>query len=195
MKIVGVAGTIGSGKSLICKILTNFNGIHFNSDIVAKKIMETSPQLKEQIIQNFGENSYLPIGKLNTSYLQNVVFSNSENVYKINSLVHPYVFKEFENWIQKFYYYDLIIAESGIMFASGFYKKVNFIIGVISPLNNQIERIKKRSNIPTDLIYKIMSFQDSQETIIKNANFIVRNDGKSELISQILAVIKHIKNL
>ena len=132
MKTIGLTGGIGSGKSTVSKILLYHNIPVYDSDLKAKKLMNSSNELKEMIIKYFGKNSYQD-NELNKSYISNIIFNNQIKIDKINSLVHPFVFKDFNNW-KKNITSKYIIFESALIFETGSYKNNDFNILVVSDL-------------------------------------------------------------
>ena len=118
MKTIGLTGGIGSGKSTVSKILLYHNIPVYDSDLKAKKLMNSSNELKEMIIKYFGKNSYQD-NELNKSYISNIIFNNQIKIDKINSLVHPFVFRDFNNW-KKNITSKYIIFESALIFRNRF---------------------------------------------------------------------------
>ena len=89
MKVVGLTGGIGSGKSTIREWFSSQGVPCFDSDTVGKELLNSS--LKEKIIQDFGSHFYSKEGKLDRARLAALVFSDSEALKKLNSIVHPAV--------------------------------------------------------------------------------------------------------
>lgn len=88
---IGITGGIGSGKSTVCKVFASM-GIPVNdADSLAKKIIVEDPELKAEIIQQFGSDAYFENGEYNRSYISNIVFNNPEKLSILNNLVHPKV--------------------------------------------------------------------------------------------------------
>ncbi len=100
MKKVGLTGGIGSGKSTICKIFEILGISIYQADERAKYLMQHNPELVSGITSEFGYKSYLH-GQLNRSYLAKVVFSDANEIAKINALVHPVVSEDFKAWIMR----------------------------------------------------------------------------------------------
>ena len=95
---VGVTGGIGAGKSLVCRIFRILGIPIYDADTRAKQLMEESTDLRKQIIEAFGPQSYDNSGKLNRSFLAGLVFSDEDKVQQLNALVHPEVGADFLQW-------------------------------------------------------------------------------------------------
>jgi len=99
MPRIGLTGGIGSGKTAVAAIF-NILGIPvFDADNEAKRIMETDMQLVSEIQKKFGEESYL-LGKLNRSFLAQIVFHDPYKLELLNALVHPATISAAEKWMK-----------------------------------------------------------------------------------------------
>jgi len=126
--IVGITGGIGSGKSLISQI---FNSLHipiYNSDKEAKKLYDLK-HIREFVIKNFGIETYTG-EKLNKDHLAKIVFSDKNNLRRLNQVIHPELAIHFENWV-KIQNSSLAIKEAAILIESGAYKNCDFVINGI----------------------------------------------------------------
>ena len=120
MFLIGLTGGIGSGKTFIAEILkANFDIKIFDSDYSAKEIIQKNKSVKKSIILNFGEKSYKD-DQINNKLISKIVFNNPDKLIKLNSIVHPLVFKNFEDFKLK-YSEKTIIVESALLFESGMY--------------------------------------------------------------------------
>ena len=120
--LVGITGGIGAGKSLVCKIFHHLGIPVYSSDNQAKHLMTENKKLKNEIIKNFGMESYSE-NDLNKSYLSESVFDDNLKLSKLNTLVHPFVKKDFLLWIKRHNTYDYLIKESALLIDSGSYKE------------------------------------------------------------------------
>ena len=157
MKIVGLTGGIGSGKSTISKILLKNEIPVYNSDKKAKLIMEENEELKIKIKSMFGDQCFIN-GKLNKKHLSKLVFGDLENNMKMNSIVHPFVHSDFIKWTKKFKK-KYVVYESALIFETGSYKKNDFNVLVVSDENKRINRVMLRDKCSENQVRKKMKFQ------------------------------------
>jgi len=193
MKIIGLTGGIGAGKSTISKIFTD-NGIPvYNSDNKAREIMNKNIDLKNKIILSFGKQSYQN-EKLNKAYISKIIFDNKLELNKINSLVHPFVQDDFYKWIKKTPS-KYIIYESALIFETGSYKKNDFNILVISDLDKKIERVCKRDNLSKIQVLKRINNQWDDDKKMSLCDYKIFNNSLNESKTQTLKIIEIFNNM
>jgi dephospho-CoA kinase len=183
---IGVTGGIGSGKTTVCKVFELLGIPVFYADDVAKSIMHTDPVLKTAILNTFGESAYTEAGTLNRSYISSIVFNNKPELEKLNSLVHPAVFRAFDNWLLEQKDAPYVIKEAALLYESDSYKMCDKSILVIAPTETKISRVKVRDGISDEDVQLRMNRQFSDEMKIKFADHILNNDEKQLLIPQII---------
>ena len=172
-KIVGLVGMMGSGKSEILEIFESLKISCFNSDKEAKKIMETIPNIRKQIIDIFGYESYLNQTP-NTKYLSNIVFKNPKKLKLLNKIIHPCIIKKIILWsnnISSRYG----VVESAILFESGLNKLCNKIICVEAPEEIRIQRIINRDKINKESIKERLNNQTKLKGHIKSIDYFIEN--------------------
>ena len=192
MKNIGLSGGIGSGKSTVSKILTN-NGLPvYDSDSRAKLLMNSSVELKDMIINHFGIDSYIN-NKLNKKYISEVIFNNQTEISKINSLVHAFVFKDFNNW-KKHFFSNYVIFESALIFETGSYKKNDFNILVVSDIKERIKRVIKRDSVEEkDVLIRIKN-QWSDKIKIPLTDYVIENISFQETKIKVKKMIEELNN-
>jgi dephospho-CoA kinase len=195
MLSVGISGGIGSGKTIICTIFQILGISVYNSDLKAKKIMETNQEVRKEIINLLGKESYLNNLTLNRKFIAQKVFNQKELLSKLNEIVHPAVRQDAEIWSknipQEGGYY---LRESAILFETGIYKQLHINILVVAPEKLRIQRIKNRDGLSGEDITLRMKNQWSDEQKLKLTDFVIINDGKNFLIPQILKIHRTLKN-
>lgn len=195
MLSVGISGGMGSGKTLVCAIFKVLGISVYNSDLEAKRIMETNEQVKKEIINLLGEESYLNNMTLNRKYIAEKIFNHTELLSGINQIVHPAVREDAEIWSKKIPRNNsYFLRESAILFETGIYKQLNYNILVIAPRELRLHRIKNRDRLSEEEIASRMNQQWSDEQKLPLTDFIIINDGKTFLIPQILQIHKCLKN-
>lgn len=186
MLIIGITGGIGSGKTTVCKVFELLGVPVFYADEVAKSLMFSDPTLKPEIIKTFGKESYNETGELNRSYISSIVFNDQLELEKLNSLVHPAVFRAFDSWVINQNKPSYVIKEAALLFESDAYKKCDKSILVISPLETRIKRVIARDGSSKAEVQSRINRQFTDEQKMKFADYILNNDEKELLIPQII---------
>lgn len=173
MKIVGLTGGIGSGKTTVAGFFKDLNIPVYIADEAGKKLMNTSSEIRNEIIGLFGENAYE--GELpNRKYIASRVFNDPEQLAKLNNIIHPAVEADFREWLSK-QTSAYVIYEAAILFETGGYKKCDLIILVTAPQKLRVERLQKRDDSSKSEIQERMNNQWSDEKKSGMADFIINN--------------------
>lgn len=181
---VGLTGGIGSGKSTAGRIFRMLGIPVYDSDIMAKAIMNSDPQVISQIKDIFGPRAYNRAG-LDRKYVAAKVFSDPAKLEQLNSVVHPAVGKDFNTWAagQTSHY---VIEESAILFESGAYRKMDITIAVAAPENIRVKRVTARDAMTESDVKARMANQMSDAERTSRANYTLTADEKNLLIPQII---------
>ena len=191
---VGITGGIGAGKTLVANIFRTFGIPVYNSDTEAKRLMNEDPDLKEQIINLFGQKAYAK-EVLNRNYLTEVVFKNQDNLSRMNSLIHPTVIKDYNKWLTKYKNKPITIKEAALLFESGSYKDLDYTILVFAPKSTRIGRVLLRDvNRSKQDVEDIIDKQMSESRKKKLSDFIIINDGERMVIPQVLEIYMNLVN-
>ncbi|MDB4126379.1 dephospho-CoA kinase [Flavobacteriales bacterium] len=187
MKKIGLTGGIGVGKTYVSKIFNKIGIPIFNADEQAKKCMVDDANLKAAVQLAFGENMYLK-GVLQKEELAKIVFNNSENLAKLNALVHPIVKQKFEDWCS-LQSTSMVIKEAAILFESDAHLGLDSVVCVNAPEKLRIERVQKRDGSSVKQIQSRMSRQMPQAEKEELADFLIVNDQVQLLLPQVLAIV------
>ncbi|MBN1185912.1 MAG: dephospho-CoA kinase [Bacteroidales bacterium] len=193
VKVV-VTGGIGSGKSLICDIFNHLGVPIYYADKQAKRLMIEDDELKNEIINLFGHESY-NANDINREFLSNRVFSNIDALKSLNSVVHPIVMKDFIKWGEQFINTNYVIIESALAFNQGVKEFLDKIIVVTAPLNLRMDRVMKRDSLSREQVVLRMKNQVDEEEMIKQADEIIVNDGSRLIVPQVVALHKKIGSI
>lgn len=186
MKIVGLTGGIGSGKTTVLKMFQKLGVACYIADIEAKRLMNTSEKIKARLIEEFGEESFTDSG-LNRIFLAKVVFSDPEKLKMINSIVHPEVHKDFAEFVKKAKG-EYVIYESAILFESKREASCDAVITVTAPIDLRIERIINRDGISKSDILLRMNNQLSEEIKMEKSDYVIENIDLLDTKCQVLTV-------
>ena len=184
---VGVTGGIGAGKSLICSILERMGYPVFYSDIEAKKIIISNPQVRIDLIELFGIQIFKD-HQLDRKLLANLLFSDSTLIEKMNAIVHPKVREEFENWALN-QDSQLVFNEAAILFETGSYKNFDATILVTAPLEIRLNRVMNRDNSIRADVQKRIDNQWSDEQKVILSTYRIQNDDIQSVLDQLDEVL------
>ena len=183
---VAITGGIGTGKTTISSMFSDKGIPVFNSDEIAKEIMNTNSLLKNEIVTAFGDKAY-DKNKLNKEYLSDVIYNNESLLKKINSIVHPYVAEEFNSWIQE-QNSKYIIYESAIIFENQAEDSFDKIICVTASEEEVISRIMKRNDFSVDKIKSIINKQLPNDAKVQKSDYVIESMNISKLSDKVLEI-------
>lgn len=173
MKIVGLTGGIGSGKSAVLSVFSSFGVPCYESDSRAKILMHEDLELIHQIKTLFGDDIYED-DQLNRSKLADIVFTDKSKLESLNALVHPKVKRDFQSFVNQ-QNAAYVIKEAAILFETGGAKDCDATILVTAPEKLRIERVMKREKIDLSQIKSRMNHQWSDEKKILLADYVIDN--------------------
>lgn len=188
---VGITGGIGAGKSLICKLFQLLGIPIYDADSRAKWLMSNDAGLKKAIQQAFGKESYDAEGALNRRYLANQVFAKGEEqVKRLNSLVHPRVGEDSQEWAkEQLGKAPYVLREAALLFESGGYKQMQRNITVFAPIDLRVARVRQRDpQRSEEEVRQIIGKQWSEEQRQQLADYTLYNDESQMLIPQVLTL-------
>ena len=193
MKKIGITGGIGVGKTYVSNILKRLNYPVYNSDLISKNLVNTNTDLITAIKQEFGDDIYHN-NLIQSSKLAALVFADPLILNKLNSLVHPFVKKDFNKWCDK-QDSKLVFKEAAILFESNSNIDLDAVICVCANEEIRISRIKTRDNKNQEEIKLIISRQLNQKEKENLSDYKIINDGKSSLLLQIDKILRDLKKV
>ncbi|MBS1551886.1 MAG: dephospho-CoA kinase [Bacteroidetes bacterium] len=173
--IIGITGGIGSGKTLVSKLLSKRGFKVYYADLVAKKLYSEDKKLVKDLVKVFGKEIINFKGKVILPKLKEIIFANKKNYETINKLVHPAVINYLKKEIRKSRY-DLVLVEAAVLFESGYNKSLDYIITVYSNKKNRIERLMIRDEASRSEINHLMKFQIDEKIKMEMSDFVIMNN-------------------
>jgi dephospho-CoA kinase len=183
--IIGLTGGIGSGKTTVAKFFSEFNNVAvYIADLEAKKLMNSSVIIKEKLINQFGEASFVN-QKLNRKYISDIVFNDKEKLSVLNAIVHPEVKKYFQSFVKENADKAYVIYENAILFESKNNLFCDFIITVYAGIDTKIERVILRDTSTKEDVKSRMRNQWDDSKKIMQSNYIIYNENLDETKNQV----------
>lgn len=173
MKVIGLTGGIGSGKTTVGRMFKELGVPVYDSDKEAKLLMQSSQVIKDGLIALFGKEAVIK-DKVNREYIANKVFTDKNLLQQLNSLVHPVVRDHFLLW-KKNQKYPYIIQEAAIIFENGSYHNYDKIILVTAPKEIRLNRVMHRDGSTREKVMHRMENQWSDRQKRKLSHFVINN--------------------
>lgn len=196
MYVVGVTGGIGSGKSTVSKIMEEKGAYVFDADSVAKHLLSTNEQLRQDLIDEFQDDIIDDEGKIVNEKLARTGFSNKLNQEALNGIVHPYVLEAHEKAVDEIRQKestDFYILDAPLLFESGFDQRTDYTLLVYAHMKIRLNRSLKRGNLSRNEILRRMDLQMPEEEKLELADFVIENNGtENELREATLKVFSQI---
>ncbi len=191
VKIIGLTGGIGSGKTTVINYIKSKGFPVYIADEAGKEVMEY-PEIITKINLLFNNEVLLPDGFLDRTKIASIVFQNKELLGQLNQIVHPAVALHFENFKKENATADVIFKESAILFESEAYKKCDATILITAPLHIRVHRVMLRDQITEEEVLKRVKNQmdDSEKT--KLATYIVENIDLNETFKNVDQIVNKI---
>jgi len=181
MKVIGITGGIGSGKSLVANLLKDNYGAHIlNTDRIAKEQMEVGGASYELVVDFFGKEILSEDKTINRSKLAEIVFHDKDKLLKLNELTHPKVLAEVQEEIlslKRQGNIPYLIIETALMIESGYDATCDEVWYVYASEEDRRKRLKEDRDYSDEKINSIFASQSSAVAFRKKFNKVIENTG------------------
>jgi dephospho-CoA kinase len=187
MKILGLTGGIGSGKSTVAQIFKTLGVAVYNSDRRAKELYFV-PEIKSKVETLLGKKAYKNGKTLDKKYIRDKIFSDKKLLKELNAIIHPAVGKDFEDFKRQHKKDIYVVKESALLFEAGIVKVVDKILVISTTPELRKIRLAKRDNLGEKEIEQIIEKQMPDKEKIKKADWVIENNEEKLLIPQVIKI-------
>lgn len=181
MRIIGITGGVGCGKSTVLNLIKNqYNAYIIMADDIAKSLYKPGSSLVYKISQEFGEGCISTDGSVNRNYLADIIFNDDDKRNLLNSIVHPLVKKEIIKKIDELKRensFDYILVEAALFFEEHYEEFCDEVWYITADINIRKERLKTDRGYTDEKISLIINSQMSQDEYIKKCDHVIDNSG------------------
>ena len=185
---IGITGGIGSGKSVVSKLLRAMSIPVYLSDDEAKRLTATDETIRKELTALLGDELYQG-NVLNKSLLAGYLFASPENAARVNAIIHPVVKQDFRRWCKENASSFILAMESAILIEAGFAPEVDAVVMVYAPKEVRIRRAMKRDGASRKQIEQRIQNQMDDEAKRAKADYTIINDDKTPLIPQVFRLL------
>lgn len=178
MKIIGITGSSGSGKSTVCEILNEkYNVKIIDADKIAKELLTSGTEYYNDVISKFGIEITNGSGEIDRKKLADLIYNDDKKREMLNNSTFYYVVKKIKLRAKEINSVDIII-DAPLLFESKLDDICNFTIGVIAKESVQIERIIKRDTISKEQACKRLKAQQTNDFYMSKCTEIIENNNE-----------------
>lgn len=177
MKIIGLTGLTGAGKSTVAQKLMAYGCYHIDADKVAREVINNNENVKNKLKERFGADVINADGTTNRPLLASRAFADEQSTLDLNAITHPAVIEEIKSIIKDMEEvgYRGIIIDAIALFESGLNALCDFNVTVVAPKEIRLERIMKRDNITEEKALERINAQKDESFFTSKADFVLWN--------------------
>ena len=197
--IVGLTGGIGTGKSTVSRKLRERGYPVIDLDVISREVIEY-PEVIDELVRNFGieilesQNNISGKKSISRNKLRQTVFKEEKKVSVLNSIMHPPIVEEMRRQVENFKKnYKTVFVEVQLLFEAKLEKEFDLTVLVYADKKTQLERVLKRDGRKEEEVQQIINAQMDMTEKRRLSNYIIENNGNSEMLD--LEIEKFIKKL
>ena len=185
---VGLTGGIGSGKSSVSALFSDWGSYIFDADSVAKEILNDNETAQGEIIAEFGTDVLDGTNSIDKQKLARVAFQDENHQLRLNTIIHPYVFSEIDSKFDIILAkkeHDIFVVDAALIYESGADTHMDYVIVVTSHLRLRTQRVMERGGLTREEFLDRVDLQWPDEDKVHMADFVIHNNGtKKNLLEE-----------
>jgi dephospho-CoA kinase len=198
MKVIGLTGNIGCGKSVVARMFEELGARVIDADLIARLVVEPGEPAWNEIVQTFGEAILNSDGTINRGKLGEIVFNDKEKREALNRISHPRIIERIKELIEEFRKenVEVVIVEAALIVEKGGVKPlINDLIVVTADEEAQIRRLIERNALSREEALSRIKSQMPLSEKVKYATYLIDNSGTlDETRKQVEEVWKRINS-
>jgi len=196
---VGLTGGLASGKSFVGRTLRDLGCFLIQADELGHQVIEPGGEAYADVVALFGPEILNVDGRIDRRHLAALVFSQPDQLAKLNALVHPPVKERERDLVAEFareHPHGIAVTEAAILVETGSYKDYDRLIVAVCRPEQQIERSMERDGVSREEVLNRLSRQMPLEEKVKHADFIIDTSGSKEnTLQQVRTVYESLRKL
>jgi dephospho-CoA kinase len=179
MKVIGLTGGIGSGKSTVTELLSELGASVVSADEVGHQCYQPGTEAWKDVVDAFGEEVVAPDGSIDRQKLGPIVFGDPEALKRLNQIMHPRMYDMMAEQIEEYRRggVEVVILEAAILFEGGWAPLADEIWVTVASEPTVIQRVRERTGLPEEQIRSRIRSQMSNEELKGKADLVISNDG------------------
>ena len=179
MRLIGICGRSGCGKSIFGDILRNKGFLVIDCDAVYREMVSAPSACLFELETAFGADIVVN-NSLDRKKLASIVFVDSEKLALLNRITHKHILNRVNELISEYKESKPIFLDAPTLFESGLHDRCELIVSVIASDEICLERIKQRDGLTDEKAIQRLNNQKTNEFLIENSDIIIYNEGTAE---------------
>jgi dephospho-CoA kinase len=196
---VGLTGGLASGKTFVGQALEELGCRVLQADEIGRQVMEPGGEAFAEILKEFGPEILAPDGSIDRKRLAGIVFEDPERLAALNRLVHPWVIRRENDWLERLAEEDpraIAVVEAAVMIEAGTHKRFDRLIVAACSQEQQIERAVQRGGMTREEALARIRRQIPLEEKIKLADFVIDTGGtREQTLQQVREVYEALRRI
>jgi dephospho-CoA kinase len=179
MKVIGLTGGIGSGKSTVSQLLHELGAVVLDADRIGHEAYKPNTETWLEVVSAFGRQILTSNDEIDRRRLAQIVFSDPESLARLNQIVHPRMYEMMKTKIEEFRRQGVkvVVLEAAILLEADWTPLVDEVWVTVTPEHEVVKRTVERTGLPEEQVIARIRSQLSSEERTKHANVIINNDG------------------
>jgi dephospho-CoA kinase len=178
MKVIGLTGGIGSGKSTVAKLLAEMGAVVMDADKVGHEVFQPGTEGWKDVVNTFGSEILTDYGEINRKKLAEIVFNNPEALSKLNQIIHPRAHDLVKSRLNDYRKQgvEVVVLEVVLLIEAKWTDLVDEVWVIIASEDKVVNRLKQQRGMSKEEILVRISSQMSNDERVKYADVVIRND-------------------
>ena len=179
MKVIGLTGGIGSGKSTVSRFLAELGATVIDADKVGHEAFKPNTKLWREVVAAFGKRILTPGGDIDREKLGKIVFSNSESLSRLNQIMHPRMYDMVKAQLEGYRRQgvDVVVLEAALLIEASWTSLADEVWVTLGSETTVLRRLKERGGLSEQQALARIHSQMSNEERLSYANVAINNDG------------------
>ena len=187
MKVIGVTGGIGSGKSTVSELLAELGAVIIDADEVGHEALRTSAEVQRELVATFGREIITPEGDIDRAKLGEIVFGNPESLSRLNQIMHPRMYDMVKAKLEGYRRQGVVVVlEASLLIEANWTSLVDEVWVTVAAESTVLRRIKEKFGLSERESLARIHCQLPSEERAKHADVVIDTDcGLDELKAKV----------
>ncbi len=178
MKVIGLTGSIGSGKSTVSQFLAELGAVILDADKVGHKAFKPDTELWREVVFAFGRQVLKPDGDIDRKKLGELVFSDSESLSQLNQIMHPRMYDMVKAQLEDYRRQKVavVVLEAPLLIEAGWTSLVDEVWVTVAPESTILRRLQERMGLSQAEALARLRSQLSSAERLKHADIVINTD-------------------